>query len=132
MHARTIGAAFAALGVVLLPALAGEESPHEQALKGMLKSLDKMTLTLADVKDGDSAEAARPELKKLAAGWTAARAKADKLPPPEPAEKERLAKQYKGKMDEAIKKLLGEAGRINAIPAAKDVLKELRVVLEPP
>jgi len=117
--------------LTLLPASAGEESPHEEALKAMLKSLDKMTTALAGVKDGETAEAARPDLKKAVDGWTMARARADKLPPPEPAEKERLAKQYKGKMDAALKKLLTEVGRVNAVPAAKGLLKELRAVLEP-
>ena len=136
MIPRCVGVAAGTVLLSLLPASAlptsaGEASPHEEALKAMLKSLDRMTTAVGGVKDAETADAARPDLKKAVDGWTMARAKADKLPPPEPAEKERLTKQYKGKMDAALKKLLTEVGRVNAVPAAKGLLKELRVVLEP-
>jgi len=132
MKTRAIGIAIVLITAALVPLLAGEESPHEQALKQMIQSLGKMTTTLSSVKDADTAQAARPELKKAVDGFTAVRAKADKLPPPEPAEKERLAKAYKGKMEQAIKMLLVEAGRLESVPAAKDLLKDLRTVLETP
>ena len=64
MKARSWMAVLAALGCGLLQLLAGEESPHELAVKQMLKSMDKLTTTLASIKDADTAAAARPELKK--------------------------------------------------------------------
>ena len=132
MNPRAMGIAALALTLASLPLFAGEEFTHEDALKQMIQSLGKMTATLGSVKDADSAQAARPELKKLVGGFVAVRAKADKLPPPEPAEKERLAKQYKGKMDDAIKKLLVEAGRLESVVGTKELLKDLRGALEPP
>jgi hypothetical protein len=131
MMPRAIAAAFV-LTACLLPAWAGEDSPHEQTLKQMLGALGKMTTALAGVKDGDTAQAAKPELKKAIDNWTAAKAKGDKLPPPEAAEKERLAKVYKGKMDEALKKVFAEAIRLRSIPEAKDLLADLRTIVEPP
>jgi hypothetical protein len=132
MKKRAIGIAILLATAVLLPIFAGDDSPYEKTLKQMIQSLGKMTATLGSVKDADTAQAARPELKKAIDGFTALRAKADKLPPPEPAEKERIAKQYKPKMEEAIKKLLMEAGRLESVPAAKELLKDLRTVLEAP
>jgi hypothetical protein len=128
---RSIGSVVCVLTCGWLCLAAGEESPHEQTLKVMLASLNKLTAALAGVKDAETAQAARPELKKAADTWVAARAKADKLPPPEPAEKARLTKQYKPKMDEALKKLNVEVGRLQSVPSAKEALQELRPVLEP-
>jgi hypothetical protein len=130
MSARRIGAAVVALASGLLPLAAGEESPHEQALKQMLRSLDKMTTTLEGMRDAETAQAARPELRKAADAWVAAREKADGLPPPEKAEKDRLVKEYKGKMDAALKKLFTEVGRVRSFPAGKEALQEIRAVLE--
>jgi hypothetical protein len=129
MHARSWMAVLVALGCGLLPLLAGEESPHESAVKEMLKSLDKLTITLASVKDAETAEAARPELKKAAENWVEVKTKAGKLAPPDKAEKDRLAKEYKGKMDEAIKKFFTEYGRVRGFPAGRAVLMEIKAVV---
>jgi len=118
-----------ALGAGLLPLTAGEESPHELAVKQVLKSLDKLTVALAAVKDADTAQAARPELRKAAKDWTDLKAKTALLPPPDKAEKDRLAKEYKGKMDEALKKFFTEVGRVRSFPAGKEVLMEIKTVI---
>ncbi len=115
----------------MLPLTAGEETPHELAVKQVLKSLDKLTVALSAVKDADTAQAARPELRKAAKDWTDLKAKTALLPPPDKAEKDRLVKEYKGKMDEAIKKYYGEVGRVFSIQAAKEVLMELKPVVVP-
>jgi hypothetical protein len=128
MNARSWMAVLVALGGGLLPLTAGEESPHEMAVKQLLKSLDKLTMTLATVKDADSAAAARPELKKAVKSWVEAKTKTDKLVPPDKAEKDRLEKEYKGKMNEAIKKFFTEYGRLRDIPAGKEVLMEIKAV----
>jgi hypothetical protein len=130
MNARSIGIALATVTLCLLPLAAGEESAHEKALKQIISSLDKLTMTLAGIKDAETAQAARPELRKAVMGWAEARKKADKLPPPEPAEKDRLAKQYKGKMDEAVKKFFTEVGRVRGFPAGKEALDEVRPVID--
>src|SRR5262249_9472391 len=117
--------------LAVVGAAAGEESPHEQSLMLMIRTLDKLTMTLTAVKDADTAKAARPELRKAAEAWTDAKTKAAKLPPPDKAEKDRLAKEYKGKMDAALKKFFTEVGRVRMIPAGKDVLDEIKVVYKP-
>jgi hypothetical protein len=129
MNARSGMAVLVALGCGLLPLMAGEESPHELAVKQMLKSLDKLTMTLASIKDADTAQATRPALKKAAENWVDVKTKAGKLPPPEKVEKDRLAKEYKGKMDEAIKKFFTEVGRVRNFPAGKAVLMEIKAVV---
>src|ERR1700674_5527866 len=70
MNARSWMAVLVALGVALVPLAAGEESPHELAVKQVLKSLDKLTMALSGVKDAETAQAARPELRKAAKDWT--------------------------------------------------------------
>jgi hypothetical protein len=132
MNARSWMAVLVALGCGVLPLLADEESVHESAVKEMLKSLDKLTMTLATIKDADSVEAARPELKKAAENWVGVKTKAGKLAPPDKAEKDRLAKEYRGKMDEAIKKFLTEYGRVRGFPAGREVLMEIKAVVVVP
>ncbi len=129
MHARSWMAVLVVVACGLQPALAGEESPHELAVKQMLKSLDKLTMTLASIKDAATADAARPDLKKAAENWVDVKTKAGKLAPPEKAEKDRLAKEYKGKMDEALKKFLTEVGRVRILPAGQEVLMEIKAVV---
>jgi hypothetical protein len=125
--AWSIGIAFIAWGF----AAAGEESPHEQAIVKMLGSLDKISATLKKIVDEESALAAKPELRKEAAIWVEARAKARKLQPPEKAEKVRLEKMYKLKVEESLKKLFTEKTRVELIePGGKDALKEIAGVFK--
>jgi len=128
MNARSIGLAVVALGTGVLAFAQGEESAHETALKQMLRSIDQLTTTLAGVRDAETAQAARPGLRKAVEGWKDAKTKAAALPPPNQAEKDRLTKDYKGKMDEAVKKFFTEVGRVRLLPAGKDVLDEVKGV----
>jgi hypothetical protein len=132
MKALRAMAVLVALGAGLLPLLGGEESPHEQALKLTLRSLDKLTTTLATIRDADTAAAARPDLKKAVEGWTEAKKKTDQLPPPGKAEKDRLAKEYTPKMDEAVKKFKTEIGRVRGFAAGRKVLTEIEAVVGAP
>ena len=121
------------VGILLIAAGlagAGEGSPYEQAVKKMLGSLDKITSALKTIESEDTAKSAGPDLRKAADTWVEARAKAAKLPPPERDEKERLAKLYKPKMDEALKKMFTEIQRVNGIPGGKEALKEIASVLK--
>lgn len=131
MNARSWMGVLVAFGAGLLPLTAGEESPHELAVKQVLKSLDKLTMALSAVKDAETAQAARPELRKAAKDWTELKSKTALLPPPDKAEKDRLAKEYKGKMDDAIKKYYVEVGRVFSFQAGKEVLVELKPVVIP-
>jgi hypothetical protein len=131
MHARTFGMALLCGSLAVVGVTAGEETAHELSLKDTIRALDKLTTTLATVKDEESAQAARPDLKKAAQAWTTVKTKAAELPPPDQAEKDRLAKAYKGKLDDAMKKFFTEVGRVRSFPAGKEVLKEIKSVVAP-
>lgn len=105
------------------------DSPQAAVVKEMLGVMDKLTAALSGIKDAATAEAAKPDLRKLAKAWTAVRDKAEKAPPPSKEEKARLEKDFKSQMELAQRKLFGEVGRVRAIPGAGDALQEIRSVL---
>jgi len=131
MRARSIVLALAALAAGWLTATAGEDSPQEQSLKETVRALEKLTTALTGIRDADTAQAARPELRKAVENWTQVKTKAGKVPPPDQAEKDRLAKAYKGKLEDAMKKFFTEVGRVRAVPAGKEVLEEIKPVVTP-
>ncbi len=111
-------------------AFAGEETPYEKAIVQMLGSLDEITKKLKTVIDEDSANAAKPELRKSADVWVETRSRAGKLLPPEKAEKDRLEKLYKPKLEDSLRKLKIEVSRVENITGGKDALKEIAAVLQ--
>ena len=123
-----------AMLAVILATLAGaaQEAPptHDEVVKQMLATLDKLTTTLEPIMNPQSAEAAKPELKKTAKSWLELRAKAEKLAPPTREEKTRLEKEYKGKIEAAQKKLFAEVFRVQNVPGGNEALKEIRGVLQ--
>jgi hypothetical protein len=124
--ARGFGLALLATSVATLGILAGEETVYDKSLKQTLGALDKMTMTLAMVKDEETAQATKPEWKKAVQAWEKVKAEAAKLPPPEQAEKDRIAKEYRPKLDAAVKKFFTEVARVRMIPAGKELLKEVK------
>ena len=117
--------------VLALPARGGDAASFEAVLKDMIGTLDKLTATLTAVKDEASAKAARPELQKNTGHFAAIRKKAETLRPPNKEEKEKLEKEYRPKLVESHKKLLGEMVRVSSVPGGKEVLKELSELLNP-
>jgi hypothetical protein len=111
---------------------AGGEPSHEDVIKQMLAGLDKITMSLTTITNEESAEAAKPELRKAAKEWVELRAKVEKLPPPPREEKDRLDKEYKEKLVTARKKLVAEQIRVQNIPGGPEALKEIRSVLAKP
>src|ERR1043165_1128829 len=121
------------IGLLLVAAgfgMAGEEPTHEQVIQKMIGSLNEISKILKSIEPEDTAKKARSELRKAATNWIEARAKAAKMQPPERQEKERLAKIYKPKIDEALKKLFVEMGRVEVIPGGKEALKEISEILK--
>jgi len=106
-----------------------KESPQAAVVKEMLGVMAKLTTALSGIKDGAAAEAARPELRKLAKEWTTIRAKAEKAPPPSKEERARLEKDFKSQMELAQRKLFGEVDRVRTIAGAREALEEIRGVL---
>ena len=119
----------AALG---LTARGGDTAAFEDVLKDMISTMDKLTATLTAVKDEATAKAAHPELQKNTAHFAAIRKKAENLRPPNKEEKEKLDKEYRPKLVESHKKLLGEMARVSRVPGGKETLKELSELLNPP
>jgi hypothetical protein len=109
---------------------AGEGSVYEKSLQQVLDSFDKIGVSLKTIVDEESAMAAKPELRKAADNFVAARAKADKLQPPEKDEKVRLEKKFKAKLEESMKKMFTEARRVELIPGGKEALKEITGILK--
>jgi hypothetical protein len=121
-----------AIGLALLfgaVVAAGEGGAHEEVIKQMTAAIDKLGAALEGVQDEDTAKAIRPDLKKHAGVFVEARKKAEKLPPPEAEEKDRLTKELKPKLEEAMKKLFTQVRRVERLPGGQDALLELRPVL---
>src|SRR5262245_65410831 len=76
--------------------LLGDEkgATFEDVLKDMLATMDQITSTLGEVKDEETAKAARPGLQKAAQRFVELRKKADTVKPPSKEEKDRLDKEY--------------------------------------
>src|SRR5262245_7449803 len=106
----------------LMPAQDGEPPKHEDVIKQMLATLDKLTATLAAVKDEKSAEAAREPLKAASKQFVELRKKADNLRPPSKEEADRLKKEYGQKLSEATKKLLAEIARVRNVPGGRELV----------
>src|SRR4051794_32879495 len=106
-----------------------QDARFEDVLKSMLGTMDQITKTLSGITDEDTAKAARPELKKSAEEWQAVRKKAEHLPPPSKEEKDRLAKEYKKKLEDSQKKLFEEISRVQGVPGGKAALLEVSKVL---
>jgi hypothetical protein len=109
---------------------AGEGSPYEKALQQVLDSFNKIGDSLKTIVDEDSANTAKPDLRKAAAGFLDARTKAEKMQPPDKAEKVRLEKAYKEKLEGAMKKMFTEVRRVELVPGGRDALKEISSILK--
>jgi hypothetical protein len=128
MNTRAWSIAILSLAVGFVSAQ--QSSPYEQALQQVIDSFDQIGTTLKTIVDEDSAAGAKPSLRKSSEAFLEARAKGAKMQPPEKAEKERLEKIYKPKLDAAMNKTYTEVFRVKEIPGGKDALKEIRVVLK--
>src|SRR5438270_13865634 len=109
---------------------AGDKTQFEDIIKQMLEIMGGLTKTLATITDEETAKSSQPELHKAAGKWHVIKKKAKGLPPPSKEEKDRLAKQYKNKLEEAQKKLFSEVARVSVIPGGRQALLEISAVLE--
>ena len=91
--------------------------------------MDALATTLSTIQDEETAKTAKPELRKIAGKWSEIKKSAEALPPPSKEDKDRLAKQYKMKLEEAQKKLFGQVARVQQIPGGRDALLEISSVL---
>jgi hypothetical protein len=118
------GTVLLGLCVLALPAQDSEKtSPYEKILKEFIVSLDSLTGVLGAVKDEESAKAAVPEVKKLAARLGELSKKGKALRMPDKAEKERITKLYREKLETAVKKEIAEIARVKAIPGGSELVQ---------
>jgi hypothetical protein len=115
-----------ALANIIVLAHAGGGSPYEAVVKEMVTALDALGDVLATITDEPSAKAARPAVRKAAGQLEEVRKKAEDLKQPDKAEKDRIAKAYKDKLDRSLKRLLAEEARVKAIPGGPEALKEIQ------
>lgn len=108
----------------------GQGSAFEEVVKEMLASMEKLTAVLETIKDEETAKAARPELRQAAGRWQELRKKADNLKPPSKEEKDRLEKEYKEKMQVALRKFLGHSKRVENVPGGKEALQDIAAILK--
>jgi hypothetical protein len=136
MRGLRMRAAPLALAVALVTACGGalpaQESPLEDVVKKTIAILERINKTLAAVRDRDSADAARSQLKKASGEWLELRKREKQLPPPERPEKDRLAKEYKTRIRETVTRLQSEAVRVQSIPGGRAALQEITGVLTHP
>jgi hypothetical protein len=115
----------ALLGPAVTPLRAQKEGPHETVIKEMIEATEQMAKILATIEDAASAAEGRPKLKKAIASFLALRNKAEALKQPGLDERERLARAYHRKLDEAVTTLVFERRRLRLVPEAQAVLQDL-------
>ena len=120
-----VGIALLALGGMVVLGQGGAASPYEGVIKEMIAALDNLTGVLGTIKDEPSAKAARPDLKKVADQLNGIKKKAEGLKQPEKAEKDRLDKEYKAKLDASVRKLVAEVARVKGVPGGPEAVKEI-------
>ncbi len=100
----------------------------EQSLE-LLRGINK---TLAAVENRETADAAVPELRKAAKKWHELRKKAEDIPPPDRAEKNRLAEKYKESLVKEERTLRGHIIRLESVTGSQPVLQEITGILKKP
>jgi hypothetical protein len=118
------------LSALLLAAQPGAPT-FDSVLKEMLVLVERMTGTLANVKDEASAAAAKADLEKTAQRFIEIRKQAEAMKPPDKKQREELIREYTQKLVEAQKKLFIEISRVSQVPGGKDVLQVLAGVMKP-
>lgn len=101
----------------------------EKLVKEMVGTLERVAQTLSEIKDKDTADAARPQLRKSGEEFLALRKEAETLPPPPKDVKDRLAKLYRGKLEAVQKKILAEVVRVQRVPGGREALEDLGAIL---
>jgi hypothetical protein len=117
------------LGSALMAAQTVAEN-YETFVKDVIETVQQINKTLGEIKDRPSAEAAKPELKKNAEKLLELRKLAEQAKEPSKADKDRLEKEYAGKMAATIKKLQDETIRVNDIPGGREAVAELAILKE--
>ena len=103
-----------------------DADPHREVVEKMLAVMGNITKTLKNIRDEDSAKAAREELKKSAEAWVDLRKSGENMAPPTREEKKKLVEKYGIKMKDAQKGLFIEIARVRLVPGGGEALTEIR------
>lgn len=130
-----IGCGFLGVATLLWGQGASEKGASEvkpsDIVKETLEIMEKIAGQLAAIKDEETAKSGRDELKKSVAKWLDMRKRAEKLKPPaSKEEKDRLEKEFRGKLINADKKLRVEIERVARVPGGRDALKEIVALMK--
>jgi hypothetical protein len=129
--AAVLGGLLLLLSAAALSAQTGGESAYESVLKELVGALDGVTKVFAGVTSETGARAAVPEVKKAVGRLKDVQKKAEALPQPEKAEKDRVARLYRSKLQDSLNKLSSEIARVKAIPGGSELAALLKPVQTP-
>lgn len=115
-----VRATCAVLLLLLLTSCSSGNSP-EAVKKEAVSVMGEMGETLSSIKDGETARAAKPALRKLAERMKALKTKWDALPEAKAGEKA----AYEKEIQEASAKMSGSMMRLMLVPEAQEVLQDV-------
>ncbi len=108
------------------------QDTHDDLAEDAIKTFSGFADVLASIKDKESAEKAKIELKKTGDKLADLKTRIDKIGEPQGAKKDELEKKYKPKMEEVQKKVQGEMLRIaTKVDGGQDIIKDIAAVLAP-
>lgn len=114
--------------VVLLlgqQARAAELKEYDAAIGELIDALKEGAKILKDIRDQDSAEAAKPQLKKLGDRFRDLAKKFKQLGPPTKDQDEELKKNHRKEIQAAQTEFRKQRDRVEKVPGGKEALKEL-------
>jgi hypothetical protein len=97
----------------------------EAVFKEMIAQVNRITEALRSVKDEETAEAARPILKKSAAGLKEVEKRSAALQKIPKVERDRVSRKYGDEVRSAVTRLTREVARVRDVPGGRDALEEL-------
>jgi hypothetical protein len=127
---RQIG--LVSLAVLMLALVGCDSKPtHESLAQEAIGKMNEMAGVLEGVTDEASAKAAKPKLQAIDASMKELKAKEEKLGKLSADEEKRLKEKYEPQMEEAMKKLIAQFGRLATDPKLASVLDEAMPVGPP-
>jgi len=122
-------------GVVVLSLagfLAQDQPPRDESYEGLVKDMlgtvETITKILKTIRDRDTADAARPDLKKAAEIMLGLRKKAEDFQQPSKEEKDRLEKLYAPKLKVAVEQLRETTVIVKGVPGGEAAVAELGIL----
>jgi len=110
---------------------AADTKEYDAIFKEVVGSMSQLADVLASIKDKDSADKAKPEIKKIAVKMKELKAKGDKLGKPSKDQEKELMEKYRKDLEAATKKMTTEAFRLASTDYGKDALKDLQELNKP-